>query len=222
MGISKKARAQMGESSWIRRMFEEAAALATEHGPENVFDLSLGNPILEPPPEFRTELMGLAEDETPGTHGYMPNGGLPETRAAVAESLAKETGLPFTGGDVIMTCGAGAALNVTFKALLDPGDEVIHPPGTCLGDSIGFRWIDLTWQAPAGFAPYALLHSFGGQSTTIRFRTGNPNYWLIARFDEWCRGWSNLAGDPRYDTMPQTFTSKSVLVALRYALEEAG
>ena len=125
MGISNKARAQMGESSWIRRMFEEAAALAAEHGPENVFDLSLGNPILEPPPEFRTELMRIAKDETPGTHRYMPNAGLPETRAAVAGTLAKETGLPFTGAEVIMTCGAGAALNVTFKALLDPGDEVI-------------------------------------------------------------------------------------------------
>ncbi|MCH7734833.1 MAG: pyridoxal phosphate-dependent aminotransferase, partial [Chloroflexi bacterium] len=125
MGISNKTRAQMGESSLIRRMFEEAAALAAEHGPENVFDLSLGNPILEPPPEFKTELMRIVEDETPGTHRYMPNGGLPDTRAAVAESLAKETGLPFTGADVIMTCGAGGALNVTFKALLDPGDEVI-------------------------------------------------------------------------------------------------
>ena len=125
MGISKKARARMGESSLIRRMFEEAAALAAEHGAENVFDLSLGTPILEPPPEFRTELMRIAEDETPGTHRYTPVGGLPDTRAAVAETLAKETGLPFTGADVIMTCGAGAALNVTFKALLDPGDEVI-------------------------------------------------------------------------------------------------
>ena len=125
MGISNKTRAQMGESSLIRRMFEEATALAAEHGPENVFDLSLGNPILEPPPEFKTELMRIVEDETPGTHRYMPNGGLPDTRAAVAESLAKETGLPFTGADVIMTCGAGGALNVTFKALLDPGDEVI-------------------------------------------------------------------------------------------------
>jgi aspartate aminotransferase len=125
MGISNKTRAQMGESSLIRRMFEEATILAAEHGPENVFDLSLGNPILEPPSEFRTELMRIAQDETPGTHRYMPNGGYPETRDAVAGSLARETGLPLTGADVIMTCGAGAGLNVVFKALLDPGDEVV-------------------------------------------------------------------------------------------------
>ena len=125
MGISEKARAQMQESSWIRHMFEEAAALAAEHGAENVFDLSLGNPLLEPPPEFRDELLRIANDEAPGTHRYMPNGGFPETRSAVAQGLAVDTGLPFEGSDVIMTCGAGAALNVTFRAILDPGDEVV-------------------------------------------------------------------------------------------------
>jgi len=106
-------------------MFEEAAALSAVHGAENVFDLSLGNPLLEPPPEFRDELLRIANDETPGTHRYMPNGGFPDTRAAVALGLAVETGLSFEGTDLIMTCGAGAALNVTFRAILDPGDEVV-------------------------------------------------------------------------------------------------
>ncbi len=125
MGISNKVRGQLSESSWIRRMFEEGIALRAEHGAENVFDLSLGNPVLEPPPEFREELKRIADDRTPGTHRYMPNGGFPETRAAVAAGLAADTGLPFAGDDVIMTCGAGAALNVVLKALLDPGDEVV-------------------------------------------------------------------------------------------------
>ena len=125
MGISRKIREQMKGSSWIRRMFEEGIALKAEHGAENVFDLSLGNPILEPPSEFRTELLRLAGDEAPGTHRYMPNGGFPEVRAAVAENLAKETGLPFTGTDVMMTCGAAGAMNVALRALLDPGDEVV-------------------------------------------------------------------------------------------------
>jgi len=125
MSISKKVREQMKESSWIRRMFEEGLALRVEHGAENVFDLTLGNPILEPPPEFRTELLRLANDEAPGTHRYMPNGGFPDVRAAVAENLAAETGLPFTGADVLMTCGAAGAMNVALRALLDPGDEVV-------------------------------------------------------------------------------------------------
>lgn len=125
MAISKKIRAQIGQGSWIRRMFEEGIALKRQYGIDRVFDLSLGNPILEPPSEFRTELMKIAQDETPGTHRYMPNGGFPETRAAVASSLARETGMAFTAGEVIMTCGAGGAMNVLLKAILDPGDEVV-------------------------------------------------------------------------------------------------
>jgi aspartate aminotransferase len=125
MAISKKIREQIAQGSWIRRMFEEGIALKRQHGADRVFDLSLGNPILEPPPEFRSELLKIARDETPGTHRYMPNGGYPETRAAVAAALREETGVGFTANEVIMTCGAGGAMNVLLKALLDPGDEVV-------------------------------------------------------------------------------------------------
>ena len=60
-------------------------------------------------------------------HGYMSNAGYPETRAAVAAYLAEDQGVPVDGDNVVMTCGAGGALNVIFKAILDPGDEVIVP-----------------------------------------------------------------------------------------------
>ena len=106
-------------------MFEEGIELRRIHGADKVFDLSLGNPILEPPPEFRTELMRIAQDETTGTHRYMPNGGFPETRAAVALELADETGLPFSGDDVMMTVGAAGALNVILRSILDQDDEVV-------------------------------------------------------------------------------------------------
>ena len=106
-------------------MFEEGIELRRIHGADKVFDLSLGNPILEPPPEFRTELMRIAQDETLGTHRYMPNNGLPETRAAVAAELSDETGLPFTADDVMMTVGAAGALNVILRSLLDQDDEVV-------------------------------------------------------------------------------------------------
>ena len=115
----------MERGSWIRRMFEEGIALKARLGPENVFDLSLGNPVMEPPPEFLAGLRRLAESPEPGMHRYMPNAGYPETRAAVASGLATETDLPFTGDEVVMTCGAGGALNVVMKALLDPDDEVV-------------------------------------------------------------------------------------------------
>ncbi|MDP6822476.1 MAG: pyridoxal phosphate-dependent aminotransferase [Dehalococcoidia bacterium] len=125
MAVSEAVRGQMEGASWIRRMFEEGIRLTAEHGAENVFDLSLGNPLLEPPPEFRTELLRLAQDETPGTHRYMPNPGYPDVRAAVAASLARESGIPLEGGDIIMTSGASSSLHVILRSLLDPGDEVV-------------------------------------------------------------------------------------------------
>ncbi|MBI4338357.1 MAG: pyridoxal phosphate-dependent aminotransferase [Chloroflexi bacterium] len=124
MAVAKKIRTFMEQGSWIRRMFEEANALRASLGPDAVFDLSLGNPIMEPPQEFFQELRRIAEQPAPGMHRYMSNAGYTDTRAAVAAQLSKETGLDFTADEVIMTCGAGGALNVIMKTLLDPGDEV--------------------------------------------------------------------------------------------------
>lgn len=108
-------------------MFEEGARLKAEHGAENVFDFSLGNPNLPPPDRFRQALKRTVENLGPGDHAYMPNTGLPRTREAVAKYMAAEHGVPLTGDDLIMTCGAAGALNVIFKAILDPGDEIITP-----------------------------------------------------------------------------------------------
>ncbi len=125
MAVAQKIRSYMEQGSWIRRMFEEGVALKAQYGADNVYDLSLGNPEVEPPPEFDRALRRLLDSEAPGLHRYMPNAGYPETRAAVAAQLSDETGLPFTANSVIMTCGAGGALNVVFKTLLDPGDDVV-------------------------------------------------------------------------------------------------
>lgn len=106
-------------------MFEEGAALKIERGAENIHDFTLGNPYGEPPPALAAEMARLAAAPPPGLHRYMSNAGYPEVRAAVAHDLAAMTGLPFTGGNVVMTAGASGALVVALRALLSPGDEVI-------------------------------------------------------------------------------------------------
>jgi len=125
MPISDNVRKRMVEGSWIRRMFEEGANLKKRYGEENVFDLSLGNPIMEPPSQFNQELKKLMRKPIPGMHRYMENAGYADTRAAVAVHLLHETGIKFCGNDIVMTCGAAGALNVVLKTILNSGDEVI-------------------------------------------------------------------------------------------------
>ena len=125
MAVSNKVKGFMEQGSWIRKMFEEGISLKQQFGEENVFDLSLGNPIMEPPQEFFDELRRVAENPIAGLHRYMPNAGFVETRDAVAAQLREETGQDFTANEIIMCCGAGGALNVILKTLLDPGDEVV-------------------------------------------------------------------------------------------------
>src|SRR3989304_5713617 len=125
MSIAPRIKTAMAQGSWVRRMFEEGIALKQKYGAANVFDLSLGNPTMEPPAEFREELKRLANNPIPGMHRYMENAGYAETRAAVAKQLASETGLSFAADDIIMSNGAAGALNVVLKTVLNPGDEVI-------------------------------------------------------------------------------------------------
>ena len=125
MTVSIKVRNAIERSSWIRRMFEEGAALIAEHGAENVYDFTLGNPSVEPPEAFQRELRRIANQPDLGMHRYMNNAGYEETRAAVAEHIAEKSGIPINSSHIIMTCGAGGALNVTLKTILNPGEEVI-------------------------------------------------------------------------------------------------
>ncbi len=125
MPISQKIEDFIAAASWIRRMFEEGARLVAEHGEENVYDFSLGNPTLEPPPAFDRALRRAVEDAPAGSHRYMPNPGYLEVRAKVAEALAASHGKPLGPEHVLMTVGAAGAANCTLKAVLDPDDEVI-------------------------------------------------------------------------------------------------
>jgi len=125
VSISDNVRTRMESGSWVRRMFEEAAVLKKKHGEHNVFDLSLGNPIIEPPAEFKHILRKLSENPMAGMHRYMENAGYEETRRSVARQVSHENDMEVAFQDIIMTVGAAGAINVILKTLLNPGDEVI-------------------------------------------------------------------------------------------------
>jgi aspartate aminotransferase len=127
MTVSLKIQSVMAKSSWIRRMFEEGLRLKAQFGADNIYDFSLGNPNLPPPARFAEVLLDTVSACGPRGHCYMPQTGFPQVCGAVADYLAREQGVALTAKEVIMTCGAAGALNVIFKALLDPGDEVLVP-----------------------------------------------------------------------------------------------
>ena len=125
MIISKAILDVLEQSSWIRKMFEEGIELKKQFGEKNIFDLSLGNPLLEPPEKFKRKLIELSNSDEKGLHRYMPNQGFLSTREKVANSLAKESNLPITAEELIITTGAAGGLNAILKSILNPNDEII-------------------------------------------------------------------------------------------------
>ena len=120
MAISNKIEKFIEEGGWIRKMFESGIALKQQYGANNVFDLSLGNPVIEPPKEFHQALLDLASNPKPGMHRYMPNAGYQSTRDIIASTISEESKVILTGNNIVMTCGAAAALNVTLKTVINP------------------------------------------------------------------------------------------------------
>ena len=127
MSISKQMFSYQEKSSWIRKMFEEGLKLKQELGEDRVFDLTLGNPDLPPPEDVYLALKEMVENYKPEYHRYMPNAGFEDVRAKMAEKVTLEQGVKVSAKEVVMTCGAAGALNIIFKALLNPGEEVLFP-----------------------------------------------------------------------------------------------
>ena len=132
MPIADKMVKMVDGMAMVKKMFEEGARLRAEHGPENVFDFSLGNPDVPPPPEFNKVLKELVNSDAL-SHGYTPNPGHPQVRQAVAEYLGNEHGVKLTPDLIIMTVGAAGALNAITGALVNPGEEILTPSPYFLG-----------------------------------------------------------------------------------------
>jgi aspartate aminotransferase len=126
--IASDIEGQMASASWIRRMFEKGLELKKQYGAENVYDFSLGNPDIPPPPRTRDVLISLAESVVqPLGLGYCPNAGLPVFREALAGVLTRQQQAEVKAANVVVTCGAAGALTSFFRAVIEPGDEVLCP-----------------------------------------------------------------------------------------------
>jgi aspartate aminotransferase len=124
--LNEEYKAMLRNKSVIRETFMYGRKRAAEIGKENVFDYSLGNPSVPCPAKFTEMMQRLLQEEEPvALHGYCPSQGDPTFRKAVAESLQKRFGLPYTIDDIFPTTGAAGALAHAVRAVTKPGDEVI-------------------------------------------------------------------------------------------------
>jgi len=125
MPIAENIKNALTSSSMIRKMFEEGLELKKQYGADKVFDFSLGNPDVDPPKAFHDMFVKFAQEDEKGSHGYMPNGGYPYVREALAKKVSREQKVNVDGSFIVMSAGAAGGLNAVFKTICNPGDEVI-------------------------------------------------------------------------------------------------
>ena len=126
--VTNEIKKSMEGSSWIRKMFEKGIELKKKHGVNAVCDFSLGNPDVPPPAAAKAALEAIAAEAVkPLGLGYCPNAGIPAVREAMAGYITKQQTVAVEGRHVVLTVGAAGALVSFFRAVIEPGDEVICP-----------------------------------------------------------------------------------------------
>jgi len=111
--------------SCIRDLAAYGVARKAQIGAENVFDFSIGNPSIPAPACVNKAIENALKMDSIELHGYTAASGIPSLRAKIASHRNNLFGGSLTGEDIYVTCGAAAALAISFKALLIPEDEVI-------------------------------------------------------------------------------------------------
>ncbi len=124
--LSQRAVELGSARSVIRELFEYGNQRAKSVGTENVFDFSIGNPSVPPPPLVNeTAIRLLRESDPVRLHGYTSAGGDAQARAKIAASLSRRFGGSYTVDNLYLTVGAAAALCCCLHGLCRPGDEVV-------------------------------------------------------------------------------------------------
>ena len=102
--------------SGIRKFFDLANTM------EGVISLGVGEPDFDTPWHIRAEAIYAIEK---GYTFYTGNMGLLELREAVSDYQRRRFGLEYDPSQILMTSGASQGIDLVFRAILEPGDEVI-------------------------------------------------------------------------------------------------
>lgn len=124
--LSEEMAARGRAPSCIRELYEYGLKQAKRIGRENVYDYSLGNPSIPPPPEVGEAIEALLREESGlRLHGYTSANGAEDARAAIAADLHARFGVPVSTSDLFLTCGAAPAVLSVLHALAVPDFEVV-------------------------------------------------------------------------------------------------
>lgn len=105
--------------SGIRKFFDIAAEM------DEVISLSVGEPDFATPWHIRQEGIRTLEK---GRTWYSPNAGLLALREAIAGYIQRHGGVEYDPkSEILVTVGGSEAIDLTFRALLNAGDEVLIP-----------------------------------------------------------------------------------------------
>ena len=105
--------------SGIRRFFDLLAST------EGVISLGVGEPDYSTPWHISEAAIKSLEK---GYTMYTSNSGTPELRQELSRYLADEYGIDYNPNtELLITVGSSEALDLSMRALLNPGDEVIMP-----------------------------------------------------------------------------------------------
>jgi len=111
-----------------------ARAKALERAGREIIHLEIGEPDFDTPRHIR-DAAKRALDE--GATHYGPAAGLPELREAIAKHVSATRGVPVSPEEVVVTPGGKPIMFFTIMALVNAGDEVIHPnPGFPIYESV--------------------------------------------------------------------------------------
>lgn len=112
-------RANRLSPSGIRKFFDLLSSI------DGVISLGVGEPDFTTPWHIREAAIESIEK---GMTMYTSNAGMPELRKELARYLKTEHGVDYDpASELLITVGVSEALDLTMRAMLDPGDEVIVP-----------------------------------------------------------------------------------------------
>jgi aspartate/methionine/tyrosine aminotransferase len=111
-----------------------ARARALERAGREIIHLEIGEPDFDTPAHIRDAAKRALDG---GATHYGPAAGLPELREAIAKHVGATRGVPVSPDEVVVTPGGKPIMFFTILALVNAGDEVIHPnPGFPIYESV--------------------------------------------------------------------------------------